>query len=152
MNKICTFAEINEIAEKIGSRAKPGAVIVLTGELGTGKTSFTKALAKGLGISATVKSPTFNYVLEYFDGRLPLYHFDLYRISDPGEIYELGYEEYVRGEGVAVIEWGDLAGKELPESYILVQLDYAGEETRKFSLTFVGEKGEEMMDDAGLGC
>lgn len=101
-------AETVEFGAEIGRKAVAGAVIALTGDLGAGKTTLTKAIAAGLGVEDVITSPTFNIVKEYDTGRLPLYHFDVYRIGDEDEMYELGYEEYFYGEGVCVVEWADL--------------------------------------------
>ena len=103
-----------ELGEKIGQMAKPGMVISLTGDLGVGKTVFTQGLAKGLGIEEPVNSPTFTIVQVYEEGRLPLYHFDVYRIGDIEEMDENGYEDYFYGEGVCLIEWADLIREILP--------------------------------------
>lgn len=113
---------------ELGKRACPGTVIALTGDLGAGKTTLTKAIAQGLGISDMITSPTFNIVKEYDGGRLPLYHFDVYRIGDADEMYELGYEEYFYGNGVCVVEWADLIEDLLPENAVRIQLEYGGEE------------------------
>lgn len=112
----------------LGKRACPGTVFALTGDLGAGKTTLTKAIAQGLGISDMITSPTFNIVKEYDGGRLPLYHFDVYRIGDADEMYELGYEEYFYGNGVCVVEWADLIEDLLPENAVRIQLEYGGEE------------------------
>ena len=112
----------------LGKRACPGTVIALTVDLGAGKTTLTKAIAQGLGISDMITSPTFNIVKEYDGGRLPLYHFDVYRIGDADEMYELGYEEYFYGNGVCVVEWADLIEDLLPENAVRIQLEYGGEE------------------------
>lgn len=121
----------------LAARLKPGDVIALTGDLGTGKTTLTKAIAHGLGISEVITSPTFTIVKEYEDGRLPLYHFDVYRIGDPDEMFELGYEEYFYGDGVCVIEWADLIEDLLPEEAIRIQLEYGQNEgERIYTCTF----------------
>ena len=105
--------------------------------MGTGKTALTKAVARGMGITETITSPTFTIVQEYTSGRLPLYHFDVYRIQDPEEMYELGYEEYFFGEGVCVIEWADLIEELLPEEAKVIRLEYgAGESERIYQCTF----------------
>lgn len=106
-----TFA----LGQKIGEQAKPGTVISLTGDLGVGKTVFTQGLAKGLGIIEPVNSPTFTIVQVYESGRLPFYHFDVYRIGDVEEMDEIGYEDYFYGDGVCLIEWADLIRELLPE-------------------------------------
>ena len=111
-----------ELGEKIGQMAKPGMVISLTGDLGVGKTVFTQGLAKGLGIEEPVNSPTFTIVQVYEEGRLPLYHFDVYRIGDIEEMDEIGYEDYFYGEGVCLIEWADLIREILPEQMCRVTI------------------------------
>ena len=106
--------ETLELGKKMGEQAVPGTVYTLTGELGTGKTVFTQGFAEGLGISEPVSSPTFTILQEYDSGRLPFYHFDVYRISDVEEMEEIGYEDYIYGEGVCLIEWADLSEELLP--------------------------------------
>lgn len=96
--------QTREIAARLADTLKGGEVILLSGDLGAGKTTFTKGLAAALGVEETVTSPTFNYVKEY-NGRLPLYHFDMYRVADADEVYELGLEEYFYRGGVVVVEW-----------------------------------------------
>ena len=112
-----------ELGEKIGQMAKPGMVISLTGDLGVGKTVFTQGLAKGLGIEEPVNSPTFTIVQVYEEGRLPLYHFDVYRIGDIEEMDEIGYEDYFYGEGVCLIEWADLIQEILPPDVIAIEIE-----------------------------
>lgn len=106
--------ETLELGKKMGEQAVPGTVYTLTGELGTGKTVFTQGFAEGLGILEPVSSPTFTILQEYDSGRLPFYHFDVYRISDVEEMEEIGYEDYIYGEGVCLIEWADLIEELLP--------------------------------------
>ena len=105
-----TFA----IGETIGKQTMPGEVYALLGDLGVGKTVLTKGLAKGLGITEAVNSPTFTIVQIYEQGRLPLYHFDVYRIADPEEMDEIGYEDYFFGEGVCLVEWANLIEELMP--------------------------------------
>lgn len=112
-----------ELGEKIGQMAKPGMVISLTGDLGVGKTVFTQGLAKGLGIEEPVNSPTFTIVQVYEEGRLPLYHFDVYRIGDIEEMDEIGYEDYIYGEGVSLIEWANLIEEILPEHFTEIKIE-----------------------------
>ena len=112
-----------ELGEKIGQMAKPGMVISLTGDLGVGKTVFTQGLAKGLGIEETVNSPTFTIIQVYDEGRIPLYHFDVYRIGDPEEMYEIGYEDYFFGEGVCLIEWSKLIEELIPSDAATVLIE-----------------------------
>lgn len=111
--------ETAKIAAEFSKTLSGGDVLCMYGDLGAGKTAFVQGLAKGLGIEEPVTSPTFTIVNEYY-GRLPLYHFDVYRIADPDEMYEIGYEEYVYGSGVSVIEWPQLIEDILPENYYKV--------------------------------
>lgn len=147
MKKILTFNEINILAERLANYVSPNTVIALIGDLGTGKTTFTKKFAKSLGVEENLKSPTFNYVLEYLNGRLPLYHFDVYRLSDSEEIYEIGYEDYINNEGVALIEWANIIETELPKKYIKIEFEYAlereDEDVRNISLEYIGDKAKE---------
>lgn len=106
-----TFA----FGQKLGREAVPGEIICLDGDLGVGKTVFTQGFAAGLGIDDYVNSPTFNIVKEYEGGRLPLYHFDVYRIGDPSEMEEVGYEDYFYGQGVSIIEWPGQIEELLPK-------------------------------------
>lgn len=108
---------------EMGKQAKAGQVYCLYGDLGVGKTVFTQGFAKGLGIEEPVNSPTFTIVQEYFEGRLPLYHFDVYRIADPDEMYEVGFDEYVEGDGVSFIEWANLIDEILPECRIEITIE-----------------------------
>lgn len=114
-----TFA----LGEKIGRGAKPGEVYTLIGDLGVGKTVFTQGVAKGLGIDENVNSPTFTIVQIYEGGRLPFYHFDVYRIGDVEEMEEIGYEDCFYGDGICLIEWADLIEEILPEKYIQVTIE-----------------------------
>ena len=102
--------------EELGKKAVPGEIYALCGDLGVGKTVFTQGLAAGLGITEPVNSPTFTIVQVYDEGRLPLYHFDVYRIGDIEEMDEVGFEEYVMGDGVSLIEWANLIEEILPEN------------------------------------
>jgi len=113
-----TFA----FGEKMAAQAQPGTVITLNGDLGTGKTVFAQGFAKGLGIRDYVNSPTFTILQVYEDGRLPLYHFDVYRIGDPEEMDEIGFEDYVYGDGVSLIEWAELISEILPEKRIEITI------------------------------
>ena len=104
-----------QIGKILGEKAKSGQVYTLNGDLGVGKTLFTKGFAVGLGIEEPVSSPAYTIVQVYDDGRLPFYHFDVYRIGDVEEMDEVGYEDYILGEGVSLIEWADLIEEILPE-------------------------------------
>lgn len=112
-----------EFAKKIGEKLKSGDVLCLDGDLGVGKTVFTKGVAAGLGIKDDVSSPTFTLIQEYYGGRLPLYHFDVYRIDGPWDMDDLGYEEYFYGEGVCLVEWGSMIKKLFPENTIYVRIE-----------------------------
>lgn len=120
--------ETREFGHNLATGLVPGTVIALIGDLGTGKTALTKSIAEGLGIEDVITSPTFNIVKEYDTGRLPLYHFDVYRIGDIDEMYELGYEEYFYGQGVSVVEWADLIEEIIPEDAIRINIEYGKEE------------------------
>ena len=117
--------ETYELGFNMGKSAKAGDVYCLDGDLGVGKTVFTQGFAKGLGINEPINSPTFTIVQEYHEGRLPLYHFDVYRIGDITEMDEIGYEEYFYSEGVCLIEWGNLISEFMPENatYITISKD-----------------------------
>lgn len=114
-----TFA----VGKKIGENAQPGQIYTLNGDLGVGKTVFTQGVAKGLGIEETVNSPTFTIVQIYEEGRIPLYHFDVYRIGDISEMDEIGYEDCFYGEGICLIEWAQLIAELLPEDAIVVTIE-----------------------------
>ena len=122
----------------MGERARAGQVYTLAGDLGVGKTVFTQGFAKGLGVEEHVNSPTFTIVQEYEDGRMPFYHFDVYRIGDIEEMDEIGFEEYVAGEGVCLIEWANLIEEILPEerTEILIEKDLEqGFDFRRITVT-----------------
>ena len=112
-----------ELGKRIGETAEAGSVITLIGDLGVGKTVFTQGLAAGLSITEPVNSPTFTIVQIYEGGRLPFYHFDVYRIGDVSEMDEIGYEDYVYGEGVSLIEWANLIEEILPEHFTEIKIE-----------------------------
>ena len=114
-----------QLGRELGSKANKGQVFTLVGDLGVGKTVFTQGLAKGLEIQEPINSPTFTIVQVYDEGRLPFYHFDVYRIGDISEMDEIGYEDYVYGEGVSLIEWANLIEEILPErrTSIIIEKD-----------------------------
>ncbi len=114
-----TFA----LGKKIGEAIRPGTIISLVGDLGVGKTVFTQGVAKGLGIHEPVNSPTFTIMQVYENGRLPFYHFDVYRIGDIEEMDEIGYEDYFYGEGVCLVEWANLIEELLPEGVCQVKIE-----------------------------
>lgn len=115
--------ETFELGKAVGERAKPGEIYTLTGDLGVGKTVFAQGLAQGLGIAEPINSPTFTIVQIYERGRLPFYHFDVYRIGDVEEMEEIGYGDYFYGEGVCLIEWANLIEEILPEEAIPILIE-----------------------------
>lgn len=119
-----TSAEMTfEFGKKIGSLVNPGDIICLDGNLGVGKTVFTQGVAAGLGIDEPVCSPTFTLIQEYHEGRIPLYHFDVYRIDGPWDMDDLGYEEYFFGDGVCLVEWGNLIKELMPDNTVYVTIE-----------------------------
>ena len=110
------------IAKQLGQQVQAGDVLLLDGDLGAGKTTFTKGLAAGLGIDSYIKSPTFTLIREYQDGRLPLYHMDVYRLEETGAS-DLGLEEYFDGDGVSVVEWSQFIAEELPSDYLTIHFN-----------------------------
>jgi len=115
--------ETYDFGVELGKEAIAGQVIGLVGELGVGKTTFTQGFAKGLGIDEVVNSPTFMIVQEYQSGRLPFYHFDVYRIGDPEELDEIGFDEYLFSEGVTLVEWADMIPEQMPLNYTIVKIE-----------------------------
>lgn len=133
--------ETYQLAYDMAQKAKPSEVYALIGDLGVGKTAFAKGFAAGLGIEEPITSPTFTIVCEY-EGQMPLYHFDVYRIEDGEELFEIGFEEYLYGEGVCLIEWADRIIDDLPEETVVVRIEKdldAGVDVRKISIGSVGE-------------
>jgi tRNA threonylcarbamoyladenosine biosynthesis protein TsaE len=137
-----TPKETFDFGKKLGEAAKAGTVYTLIGDLGVGKTVFTQGLAKGLEIDEPISSPTFTIVQVYEEGRLPLYHFDVYRIGDVEEMEEIGYEDYFYGNGVSLIEWANLIEEILPEQYTEIKIEKdleKGFDYRKITVTSIGE-------------
>ncbi len=131
-----------QIGMRLGQMAEAGEVYTLSGDLGAGKTVFTQGFAKGLGIEESVNSPTFTILQIYEEGRLPLYHFDVYRIGSVDEMDETGFEEYIMGEGVSLIEWADLIEEILPEkrTRILIEKDLEkGFDYRRITVTLTDQ-------------
>ena len=134
--------ETFQIAKELAERAKAGEIYCLSGDLGVGKTVFTKGFAAGIGITEPVSSPTFTIVQVYEEGRLPLYHFDVYRIGDVEEMEEIGYEDYFYGEGVSLIEWANLIEEILPQQYTEIKIEKdleKGFDYRKITVTSIGD-------------
>ena len=135
--------ETLEDGRKIGMNAKPGQIYTLTGDLGVGKTVFTQGVAAGLGITEPVNSPTFTIIQEYEDGRLPFYHFDVYRIADLEEMEEIGYDDYFFGQGICLIEWAELIEEILPEKRIEVTIEKDLDKGFDYRKITIEERGEE---------
>lgn len=142
--------ETIKLGIKIAAHVKPGDIICLFGDLGTGKTTFVKGLAEGLRIkSRQVHSPTF-VLLNINEGRLPLFHFDLYRLGDPCEIAALGHEEYFYSDGVSVIEWAERLQQFMPPDYLAVRLEHQEGDLRAVELEAVGERAARLLGSVSL--
>lgn len=115
--------ETREIGFKLGKLLKPGSIVCLIGDLGAGKTTMTQSLAEALEVDDYITSPTFTIVNEY-EGKMPLYHFDVYRIGCSEEMYDIGFDEYINGEGVCIIEWANIIEDILPDDYLKIELKY----------------------------
>lgn len=132
-NEEDTKAFGRELAESL----QPNTVIALIGDLGTGKTTLSKYIAEGLGITEMITSPTFTIVCEYHSGRLPLYHFDVYRLEDAGDLFEIGAEEYFYKGGVSIVEWADQVAEILPDETLCIFIEYGEKEgERIYKCTF----------------
>ena len=133
-----SVAQTQQLGSILAQQLKPGDVLLMLGDMGVGKSEFTRGLARGLGVTGYVTSPTFTILQVHEEGRMPLYHFDWYRLSDVEELYELSMDEYLYGEGVSVIEWPSRAEEAIPDTYLQVELIPVGEEDRVIQLTPVG--------------
>lgn len=150
MKPVTVTTESREATMKLGQRLaaqlKPGSIVCLFGELGSGKTTFVKGMARGLRISPVkVHSPTF-VLMNIYEGKLSLYHFDFYRLEDVREIEKIGYEEFLFGEGVAVVEWPQRMGSLLPEEYVKIELKIHGENSRTIKITACGKKYQSILE------
>jgi len=135
--------EMLDFAQKIGKNLQIGDVLVLTGDLGAGKTTFTKGIGKGLGVEQMIKSPTYTIVREY-EGRIPLYHMDVYRVGDDPDSFD--FDEYIFGQGVSVIEWGELLGDDLPDEYLEIKFTKL-EMDREIEMLSHGNKYKKLIED-----
>jgi tRNA threonylcarbamoyladenosine biosynthesis protein TsaE len=135
-------SETRDLAARLAAMLSAGDVLLLSGDLGAGKTTFTQGLAQGLEIHAPVTSPTFTLVQEYRGGRLPLYHFDLYRLGGPAEVFELGFFDYLEQAGVVVVEWPERLGDDLPEEWLAVEVAIEEGDSRRILLTARGARLE----------
>lgn len=138
--------ETQDLAGSLSGFLLAGDVISLCGDLGAGKTCFTQGLARSLGIRERITSPTFNLIKEY-ENTLPLYHFDIYRLDTPDELYDLGYEEYFFGDGITVIEWGDKIQSLLPEAYLRIEFKRLKDDNaRELVISYKGARWEEVVE------
>lgn len=150
MNMVKILTENEEqtmnLAKKLTELLEPGMTLLLEGDLGAGKTTFTKGIGEGLGVKRIIKSPSYTIIREYQDGRLPLYHIDLYRL-DESEASELGLEEYFEGDGITVVEWSSVAPAELPAERLEIHLktDVEHFEQREIEISGVGSRYEELL-------
>ena len=127
-------AETQALGEQLAASLRPGDVVVLEGELGAGKSELARGIARGLGVTETVTSPSFTILNVYESGRCPLYHFDWYRLESAEELYELGMDEYLGGDGIAVIEWAERCPETVPEGALKIVLEATGEEMRRIKI------------------
>ena len=134
-------AQTEALGAALAAKLKPGAVLAFTGDLGAGKTAFTRGLARGLGASDRVTSPTYTIVNEYLSGRLPLFHFDMYRLSCADELWDIGWEDYLDRGGVCAVEWSEHVADALTGA-ITIRIEKAGENTRRILV----EGGEDLAD------
>ena len=126
--------ETQALGEKLAERLRPGDVIAYFGYLGAGKTALTRGIARGLGIEDNVTSPTYTIVNEYLSGRLPLFHFDMYRLSDADELFDIGWEDYLARGGVCAVEWSENVADALPENTVRVRIDRDGDTGRRITI------------------
>ena len=135
--KSSSVTQTEALGEKLSASFEDHDLIVLTGQLGSGKTAFVRGLARGRGLDEKkVNSPSYTFVNEY-PGKKPLYHFDLYRINDPIELFEIGWEEYISRSGLVVVEWGEKAGENLPDRYYLLEFVITNDDEREINLSLV---------------
>jgi hydrolase, P-loop family len=145
--KVLNFEEIDELVVKMARKLRKGGCLGLIGDLGAGKTTFTKKICKEYNINENIKSPTFTYVIEYQSGDVTVYHFDAYRIINSEEIYEIGFEDYIGEENsVVIVEWANNIIDEMPEDTIYVEINHNGENTREVSVYQI-EDGEKKYVD-----
>lgn len=128
-----------ELGFRLAKQLRPGDVLILRGDMGAGKSEFTRGVARGLGIEGYLPSPSFTIMQMYETGRLPLYHFDWYRLESEEELYELSMDEYLYGSGVAVVEWPSMAEEAVPENHLEISLNPVGDDLREITLRPVGD-------------
>ena len=140
-----TVEETIELGKKIGRSLKPGDIVCIDGDLGSGKTHLTKGIALGLGIDEHITSPTFNIVNEY-EGRIKLYHFDVYRVNDPDEIAAIGFDEYIFSDAASVIEWSDYIKELIPDDHIQINIANESETRRNINIQFFGKRYDNIKE------
>lgn len=140
--------ETEALGARLGELLFPGAVVLVDGTLGAGKTALARGVARGLDVSAPVTSPTFT-LLQVYEGRIPFYHFDLYRLDDPEELYEIGVDEYLTGEGVCLFEWAEKFNDFFPEEALRVTITPTGPTTRRFAFSTRDERYLKIMQALG---
>lgn len=138
-------ADTDAFAQKLAAQVQAGDIICLEGNLGAGKTTFTKYFAKALGIDQAIKSPTYTIIREYEDNDIPLYHMDAYRLEETGSD-SVGLEDYLNGEGVTIIEWPQFVVQDLPKDYLWLTLSATSETSREVTLAYEGPRGQELYD------
>ncbi|MBD5560421.1 MAG: tRNA (adenosine(37)-N6)-threonylcarbamoyltransferase complex ATPase subunit type 1 TsaE [Clostridia bacterium] len=131
--------ETERLAAELAAKLDAGDFVALRGDLGAGKTAFARGLARGLGVRRTVLSPSFTLMRMYTEGRLPLYHFDMYRLSGPEDLAEIGFDEYAEGDGVCVAEWAERAGAALPQRYLDIYIEGSADLPRRITVSEAGE-------------
>lgn len=137
--------ETAAFGRSLGTLLEKGMVVALNGELGAGKTTLVKAIATGLGIlEEDVCSPSYTLINEY-EGRLPVYHFDLYRLTDSSQLYDLGYDDYLEGEGISIVEWADAIPDALPGEYLGIKIDIISDDERLFTVNAAGKRYETLV-------
>ena len=137
-------AETERIGAFLAEKLQPGTVIAYRGDLGAGKTAFTRGIAKGLGCSDCVTSPTYTIVNEYLSGRMPLFHFDMYRLASADDLWDIGWEDYLDRGGVCAVEWSENVEEAL-ERFVLVNIEKIGDESRRITI-----EGGDLLADLGL--
>ena len=147
-----SVAETQALAKALGLLVQPGDVICLAGDLGAGKTTFTQGLAEGLRITEPVSSPTFTIIKEYDEGRVPLYHMDIYRLAEAAVGEDLGYEDYFYGAGVTVIEWSEYLAELLPEDRLVITIRNREDDGRTLTFAATGPVAEARLKELNESC
>ncbi|MDY5436401.1 tRNA (adenosine(37)-N6)-threonylcarbamoyltransferase complex ATPase subunit type 1 TsaE [Peptostreptococcus porci] len=138
-----------KIGEIIGEKLFNGAILCLNGDLGAGKTTLTKSIAKALRIDEDITSPTFTIVNEYTEGSIPLYHFDVYRIVEADEMYDIGFDEYINSDGICIIEWSSIIRDILPKERLEINLNYSGM-GREMEIISYGDKYKKIVEEMNI--